>query len=290
MKLFKPLLTVLALAFALIFITACSSGGNAGSSSGKTTAKARTIDEIKKSGELRIAVFGDKKPFGYVDNDGSYQGYDIELGNQLAQDLGVKVKYISVDAANRAEYLISNKVDITLANFTVTDERKKQVDFALPYMKVSLGVVSPKTGLITDVKQLEGKTLIVTKGTTAETYFEKNHPEIKLQKYDQYSDSYQALLDGRGDAFSTDNTEVLAWALENKGFEVGITSLGDPDTIAAAVQKGNQELLDFINKDIEKLARKTSSTRPMKKHFTQPTVTLLKQMIWLLKVEKLISH
>ena len=101
----------------------------------KTTAKARTIDEIKKSGELRIAVFGDKKPFGYVDNDGSYQGYDIELGNQLAKDLGVKVKYVSVDAANRAEYLISNKVDITLANFTVTDERKKQVDFALPYMK-----------------------------------------------------------------------------------------------------------------------------------------------------------
>jgi len=140
----------------------------------------KLIDEIKKSGELRIAVFGDKKPFGYVDNDGSYQGYDIELGNQLAQDLGVKVKYVSVDAANRAEYLISNKVDITLANFTVTDERKKQVDFALPYMKVSLGVVSPKTGLITDVKQLEGKTLIVTKGTTAETYFEKNHSDFQI--------------------------------------------------------------------------------------------------------------
>ena len=119
------------------------------------------------------------------------------------------------------------------------------------------------------------------------TYFEKNHPEVKLQKYDQYSDSYQALLDGRGDAFSTDNTEVLAWALENKGFEVGITSLGDPDTIAAAVQKGNQELLDFINKDIEKLGKKTSSIRPMKKHFTQPTVMLLRQMTWLLKVEKL---
>ena len=115
-------------------------------------------------------------------------------------------------------------------------------------MKVSLGVISPKTGLITDVKQLEGKTLIVIKGTTYETYFQKNHPEGKLQKYDQYSDAYQALLDGRGDAFSTDNTEVLVWALENKGFEVGITSLSDPDTIAAAVQKRYQELLDFINK------------------------------------------
>ncbi len=131
-------------------------------------------------------------------------------------------------------------------------------------MKVSLGVVSPKTGLITDVKQLEGKTLIVTKGTTAETYFEKNHPEVKLQNTTNTVTLTKPLLDGRGDAFSTDNTEVLAWALENKGFEVGITSLSNPDTIAAAVQKGNQELLDFINKDIENQVRKTSSTRPMK--------------------------
>ena len=129
------------------------------------------------------------------------------------------------------------------------------MDFALPYMKVSIGVVSPKDKVIKDVKELEGKTLIVTKGTTAETYFEKNYPNIKLQKYDQYSDAYQALLDGRGDAFSTDNTEVLAWALENKGYEVGITSLGNPDTIAPAVQKGNKELLDFINKDIKKLGK-----------------------------------
>ena len=64
----------------------------------------------------------------------------------------------------------------------MTDERKKQVDFALPYMKVSLGVVSPKDKVIKDVKELEGKTLIVTKGTTAETYFEKNHPEGKTSK------------------------------------------------------------------------------------------------------------
>ena len=196
MKLTKKIFALLALVFALVAVTACSSN----SSSGKSTAKARTIEEIKKSGELRIAVFADKKPFGYVDNKGAYQGYDIELGNRLAKDLGVKPKYVSVDAANRAEFLISNKVDITLANFTVTDERKKQVDFALPYMKVSIGVVSPKDKVIKDVKELEGKTLIVTKGTTAETYFEKNYPNIKLQKYDQYSDAYQALLDGRGDA------------------------------------------------------------------------------------------
>ena len=100
----------------------------------------RSLEEIKKSGKLRIAVFSDKKPFGYVDNNGKYQGYDIYLGDQLAKDLGVKPEYVPVDAANRAEYLISNKVDITLANFTVTDERKNKLTSPCPYMKVSLGV------------------------------------------------------------------------------------------------------------------------------------------------------
>lgn len=251
MKKLNKVSLALILALSLI-LTACTKQASQTSQAATSSSKARTIKQIKKSGELRIAVFSDKKPFGYVDNKGNYQGYDVYFGNQLAKDLGVKIKYVPVDAANRAEYLISNKVDITLANFTVTEERAKQVDFALPYMKVSLGVVS-KNGDITKPEQLNGKTLIVSKGTTAETYFEENYPEVKLQKYDQYSDAYQALLDGRGDAFSTDNTEVLAWALENKGFEVGITSLGNVDTIAPAVQKGNKELLDYINDEIKKL-------------------------------------
>ncbi|PAU67793.1 cysteine ABC transporter substrate-binding protein [Bifidobacterium criceti] len=234
-----------------------STPSEAGSSasSGTTTAKARTIDEIKKSGELRIAVFSDKAPFGYVDKDGKYAGYDIEFAQALADGLGVKPEYTSVDPAARVDVLASNKVDITLANFTETPERAEKVDFSKPYMKVSLGVVSPESNEITDISQLKGKTLIVAKGTTAETYFEKNHPEIKLQKYDQYADAYNALLDGRGDAMSTDNTEVLAWAKANKGYKVGITDIGDVDVIAAAVQKGNTELLDYINDEIVKLGK-----------------------------------
>ena len=224
-----------------------------GSSSSKTTA--RTLDEIKKSGELKVAVFSDKAPFGYVDKDGNYAGYDVYFAERLAKDLGVKAAYTSVDLAARVDVLTSNKVDLVLANFTVTDERKEKVDFAKPYMKVALGVVSPEGAEITDVSQFKGKTLIVAKGTTAETYFEKNEPDIKLQKYDQYADAYNALLDGRGDAFSTDNTEVLAWAKSNKGFKVGITHLGDDDTIAPAVQKGDTELLNFVNDEIVKLGK-----------------------------------
>ncbi len=223
--------------------------------SSSANAKARSLDEIRKSGKIRIAVFSDKAPFGYVDKDGKYQGYDVYFAERLAKDLGVEPEYTSVDPAARVDVLTSNKVDLVLANFTVTEERKEKVDFAKPYMKVALGVVSPQNAPITDVGQLDGKTLIIAKGTTAETWFEKNAPNVKLQKYDQYADAYNALLDGRGDAFSTDNTEVLAWAKANKGFKVGITRLGDDDTIAPAVQKGNQELLDFVNDEIVKLGK-----------------------------------
>lgn len=260
-KTFKSIVAASAALIMAASVAACgpsaatpSDEGSTGSdSSSSSSATARTLDEIKKSGKLKVAVFSDKAPFGYVDKDGKNAGYDVYFAERLGKDLGVDVEYTSVDAAARVDVLTSNKVDITLANFTVTDERKEKVDFAKPYMKVALGVVSPENAEITDVDQLKGKTLIVTKGTTAETFFEKNYPDIKLQKYDQYADAYNALLDGRGDAFSTDNTEVLAWAKSNKGFKVGITELGDKDTITAAVQKGNKELLDWINDEIDKL-------------------------------------
>lgn len=216
---------------------------------------ARTVEQIKKSGEIKIAVFSDKKPFGYVDEYGEYQGYDVYFGNRIAKDLGVKVKYVPVEAASRVEFLVTGKVDIVLANFTVTPERAEKVDFALPYMKVALGVVSPESVLVTKPEDLIGKKLIISKGTTAETYFTKNYPEVELLKFDQYAEAYAALLDGRGAGMSTDNTEVLAWALENPGYKVGIESLGELDTIAAAVQKGNSSLLEWLNNEIVELGK-----------------------------------
>ena len=246
----KCLLCFVTLLLTLGVFTACQT-----SSSDDSQSKARTVEEIKQSGKIVIGVFSDKKPFGYVDSNGDYQGYDVYFGNRIAKDLGVEVEYVPVEAASRVENLVSNKVDIILANFTVTEERKEKVDFTLPYMKVALGVVSPDKALITDVEDLKGKTLIVCKGTTAETFFTENYPEVNLLKFDQYTEAYNALLDGRGDALSTDNTEVLAWAIENEGFSVGIESLGNIDTIAAAVQKGNQDLLDWLNNEIVELGK-----------------------------------
>ena len=251
----KPFLRLATAALATVAalgMAACSGGAGSGSATGAQVGD-RSPEQIKEAGEIVIGIFSDKAPFGYIDTDGKPAGYDVVYGDRIAADLGVTAKYVPVDAAARTEVLASNKVDITLANFTVTPERAEKVDFANPYFKVSRGVVSPTSAEITDVGQLAGKTLIVTKGTTAEAYFEANHPEVKLQKYDQYSDAYQALEDGRGDAFSTDNTEVIAWAIAHPGFSVGIKSLGETSYIAAAVKKGNAPLLDWLNNQLTEL-------------------------------------
>ena len=252
LKKLSYILAAITLVFTMAFAAGCGSK-NSDDKQAAPKASFRSIADIKQSGKLIIGVFSDKAPFGYIDKDGNYQGYDVYFAERLAKDLGVKAEYISLEPANRVEYAKTGKVDIVLANFTVTKERAEQVDFALPYMKVALGVVSPAKANITSIDQLKDKLLIVAKGTTAETYFAKHHPEVKLLKFDQYTETFNALLDGRGAAFSTDNTEVLDWAMKNPDFKVGITSLGDLDTIAPAVQKGNKELLAYINDEIKKL-------------------------------------
>lgn len=259
-KRFKLIAVLVSLIMVLGGLTACSaqkvtsSTGNESNTENESSASA--IEAIKERGKIRIGVFSDKPPFGYVDENGDNQGYDVYFAKRIAKDLlgdESAVEFVLVEAASRVEYLQSGKVDIILANFTVTDERAEVVDFAAPYMKVALGVVSPEGALITDVSQLEGKKLIVNKGTTAETYFTENYPNIELVKYDENTEAFNALKDGRGEALAHDNTLVFAWAIQNAGFKTGIESLGSIDTIAPAVQKGNTELLNWINDEIKAL-------------------------------------
>ncbi len=250
------LLLTLALAFSLAACGASNSKDDSGTGSSDKEGETvyRTLDEIKESGTINIGVFSDKNPFGYVDENGDYQGYDVFFAERLGEDLAVEINYVSTEAANRIEYLQTGKVDIILANFTVTEERAEEVDFALPYMNVALGVVSPDSNVIESLDNWNADDqIIVISGTTAETYLIENYPDIPLQKYDSYATAKNALENGNGVAWANDNTEVIAFALQNEGYTVGIPSLGSQDTIAPAVSKGNSTLLDWLNEEIEAL-------------------------------------
>lgn len=216
------------------------------------------LAQIRSADRIRIGVFGDKPPFGYIDSNGQSQGFDVEIAKAFARDLlgsPDKVEFVITEAANRVEYLKSGKVDIILANFTQTKERARVVDFAAPYMKVSLGVVSPEKAPIKDVAELQGKTLLVNKGTTADAYFSKKYPEQALLKFDQNTETFDALKDGRGVALAHDNALLWAWAKENPGYVVAIGELGEPEFIAPAVKKGDTALKGWVDQEVATLKK-----------------------------------
>lgn len=250
MKNLKKAALIALSALMILALAACGKSGN--------KVVYRTLDEIRDSGTVNIGVFSDKNPFGYVDENGEYQGYDVYFARRLAEDLGVKLNLVSTEAANRIEYLQTGKVDIILANFTVTPQRAEEVDFALPYMNVALGVVSPDSRVIESLDNWNADDqMIVISGTTAETYLTENYPDIKLQKYDTYANAKNAMENGSAAAWANDNTEVIAFALQSPGFTVGIPSLGSQDTIAPAVSKGNETLLSWINEEIRELGKES---------------------------------
>ena len=250
--------TVAAVALAGSMLAGCgSSNSGSGDSGSSSSASYRSVDDIKASGKIEIGVFSDKNPFGYVDENGEYQGYDIELARQIGEDLGVEVEFVSTEAANSVEYLETNKVDLILANFTVTEERAQAVDFAEPYMNVALGAVSHKDHVIKSLDDVKDEKVIVISGTTAETYLTANYPNLTQQKFDTYAAAKTAFENDKNALWLNDNTEVIAFANGDKDeYVVGIESLGNPDTIAPAVSKGNESLLNWLNDELKTLGSK----------------------------------
>ena len=238
----------------LIIAVAAFFGIKSGTSN-NSSANESSVSAIKKRGVLRVAVFGDLPPYGWVDDHGNRVGYDVRLARQIAKDMGVKVKFTQVNANNRVDTLNSNKADIILANFTVTPERKQVVDFAKPYMKVSVGVVSPTNSPITSASQLKGKNLIVNKGTTAENYFTKKGG-VDLLKFDSKTQQFNAFKNKRAAALADDNSYLYAWVKKNPNYTVGIKNIGPNQFISPAVKKGNKSLLNWTNKEITKLTKK----------------------------------
>ena len=129
----KKIAAAITAAVLALSLAACAkTEGGSGTEGGSDNSSFRTVEQIKSAGSITIGVFSDKMPFGYVDNGGEYQGYDVYFAKRIAQDLNVELNLVPVEAASRVEFLQTGKVDIILANFTVTEERSQQVDFALP--------------------------------------------------------------------------------------------------------------------------------------------------------------
>ena len=123
-----------------------------------------TLETIKKSGVLAVAVPQDFPPFGSVGSDMQPVGYDIDTARLIAKSLGVKVKLVPVTSTNRIPYLTTGKVDLVISSLGKNAEREKAIDFSAAYAPFFNGVFGPADLAVAKAEDLAGKTIAVTRG------------------------------------------------------------------------------------------------------------------------------
>jgi len=203
----NKLVTILALCL-VIFLTGCT----------KKEDKTDTLDKILQRGKIIVGVKYDTKPFGFINEKGKLEGFDIDIAKQIAKYLlgdENKIEFKQVTPSNRILALSSGEVDMIVATMTITKQRKAVVDFSIPYFVAGQAIMVPKNSGIFSMSDLNGKRAIIIFGSTSEKNLRLIAPEAIVTGYRTYTSAYSALKQGRADALTTDDTILSGFALQD---------------------------------------------------------------------------
>lgn len=232
----------------------------------KVDPNADSLDNVINNKVLRIATEATYPPMEFIDDKGDVVGFEIDLANEIAKELGVKPEIINADFAGITEGLNSNRYDAILATMNVTEERKQKVLFSVPYIDaVGLSIITQsKETSISSENDILGKTVGIQQGSVAEEYVNgKNFKEVK--KYVRVSDAFSDLKAGRINAIVTDNVVGNYYMSKDAQSFKMLDKLIDAGPVAIAVKKNSTKLATRINEILKKLKDNgTLSTISMK--------------------------
>jgi glutamate transport system substrate-binding protein len=232
---------------ALTAVTACGSGSAGPNPSPSVVAGATP------GGKLRIGISFDQPGLGMKNGD-SYSGFDVDTATYIAKSLGVpaeNITWIQADPGNRESLLTSGAVDMVLSTYSITDERKKVVDFAGPYFEAHQDLlVRRNEDEITGPETLNGRVLCSVAGTTSAALVkERFKGSIDLREYSKFSDCVAALARSEVDAVTTDDVILAGFAAEPeyKG-KLKVVGKGFSDELyGVGVKKGDSDLVEKVN-------------------------------------------
>ena len=212
-------LLMLGMLFALVGCSGGSNGGPSGESEGDLPAD---LQAIVDRGVLRVGTKVDVPGFGYQNPDtNEVEGMEIDIAKALAKKLlgdESKIETQAVTAQTRGPLLDNNEVDIVIATFTITEERKLSYNFTQPYYTDEIGFLVKKAAGYKDIKDLDGKTIGVAQSATTKAALEEKAKELGISfnfsEYANYPELNAALASGRIDAFSVDKSILLGFVNE----------------------------------------------------------------------------
>ncbi|WP_416380312.1 MULTISPECIES: ABC transporter substrate-binding protein [unclassified Gilliamella] len=215
------------------------------------SAFADRLDNIEKQGVIKIAVFDSNPPFGFIDEKtNKITGLDVDYANAIAKALNVKVELVPTNPANRVPLLTSQKADLIVANFTVTDERAKTVDFSLPYFATGQKFIAKK-GILKTPDDLKSLRIGADKGTVMEITLREKYPTAKVISYDDTPFAFAALRNGVVQAITQDDAKLIGLLAnvpeaQREAFEISPFSLTQ-EYQAVGIAKGETRLKNKIN-------------------------------------------
>lgn len=238
-------------------LTACSEGG-ASAAGNSSQSGVQTI----VPGTITIGSCLDQPPWGLKDSSGNPAGFDVDLAKQIAQYLNLKLETVDVTAAARVPSLQTGKVDLISCSFTITPERKQQIDFTIPTLASGNSLMVPQDSSIKALSDLDGKTVAVNKGGTAGPVTTAANPKAKLQYYESYSAAVLALTSGQADAvIDTSNTLAVTAAENPKLHIVNDGDVGPKVYFGLGVPKNKPELLKKLNEFVQQFHASGGDTK-----------------------------
>lgn len=246
----------------LLLLAACGSSDESSGSGGET----------KEEKVYKVGIDTTYPPFEFEEG-GEYKGIDIDIINEIAKNEGFKIELNPMDFGGIIQAMQAGELDVAIAGMSITDERKKVVDFSDPYFDAGLTLVVKKgTTAIKTLDDLKGKTVAVKKGTTGAAFATEKAKE-KGYKVVQFNDSpamFQEVSNGNADVLLEDYP-VIAYAIAQK--DLGLEIVGDRlngDQYGIAVLKGeNQELLKKINNGLQELRDSGKYDEILKKYLNE---------------------
>jgi len=225
--------------------SAVPSGGAASFAADSTMAKIQAKSKLVCGTKFDVIGFGFKNP-----TNNEVQGLDADLCRAVADRLGVTPEFVEAISANRLPFLTEDKVDIVASTMTVTEERKKEIDFSLVYYVAGQSLLVKKASDIKSVDDLGGKKVCSGEGSTSEKNVRKKAPDAELLLFKTYTEAGQALADGRCDAVSTDDTILFGLAQNIPDTELrGGTFTEEP--LGIGIKKGKDDFVMFINDTLQ---------------------------------------
>ncbi|MBQ9246860.1 transporter substrate-binding domain-containing protein [bacterium] len=183
-----------------------------------------SLEKIIEKDEIVVGIKSDSKPFCYKNvKTGKLEGFDIDVAKYVAKDIlgnERKIKFVEVTPNKRIEAITSGEVDMVIATMTVTPQRQYLVDFSAPYYIAGQTAVVKEDSDIYTFSDLKRKTTIVVLGTTAEQNIRKIIPTAKIVGYKDYKSAFNALLQGKGDAMSTDDTIISGFINDHNDYRI----------------------------------------------------------------------